>query len=97
MSVGESLERWRRLAGVGAPSTMATISAAWSELLGTLAHDIEPRALVDGTLLVVASEPASAEAMRWRAETLRGALCERLGDGVVLRVEVRLESRRGRL
>ena len=93
VSIGESLERWRRLVGVGAPSTMTAISDAWPEVLGALAEETEPRALVDGTLLVVAREPAAAEAMRWRGETVVTALCGRLGESTVQRIEVRLERR----
>ena len=91
--IGESLERWRRLAGVGAPSTMSAITQAWPEVMGPLADDVEPRALIDGTLLVAAREPAAVEAMRWRAESVATALSGRLGSSAVQRIEVRLEGR----
>ncbi len=91
MSVAESVDRWRRQLGLAAPSTMGSISAVWSEVLGHLAAEVEPRALVDGTLRVAVLDPAVAEAVRWRASAIVAGLNERLGDALVERVDVRVQ------
>lgn len=91
MSVAESVDRWRHQLGLAAPSTMGSISAVWSEVLGHLAAEVEPRALVDGTLRVAVLDPAVAEAVRWRASAIVAGLNERLGDALVERVDVRVQ------
>ena len=89
-SVADSLELWRRRFGVGAPSEMARITAAWADVLGPLAADVEPRALVDGTLKTAVTDPAVAEAVRWRAEGWCAGLNAALGARVVTRIDVRV-------
>jgi hypothetical protein len=89
--MADSVDRWRRQLGLAAPSTMARITAVWSEVMGPLALEVEPRALVDGTLRTVVRDPAVAEAVRWRASTVVDEIAGRLGPGLVTRVEVRVQ------
>ena len=72
-------------------ATMARISAVWSDVLGPLAVDVEPRALVDGTLRAAVADPAVAEAVRWRAGAIVDDLNARLGGPLVQRVDVRVQ------
>jgi hypothetical protein len=60
-------------------------------VLGHLATEVEPRALVDGTLRVAVLDPAVAEAVRWRASAIVADLNGRLGATLVLRVDVRVQ------
>jgi hypothetical protein len=89
-SVGDSLDVWRRRFSVGAPSEMARITAAWGDVLGPLASEVEPRALVDGTLKTVVTDAAVAEAVRWRAEGWCAGLNAALGSDAVTRIDVRV-------
>ncbi len=89
--MAESLDRWRRQLGLAAPSTMGSISSMWAEVLGNLAAEVEPRALVDGTLRVAVIDPAVAEAVRWRASAIVADLNGRLGGPLVERVDVRVQ------
>jgi hypothetical protein len=91
VTMAESLDRWRRQLGLAAPSTMGSISSMWAEVLGNLAAEVEPRALVDGTLRVAVIDPAVAEAVRWRASAIVADLNGRLGGALVERVDVRVQ------
>jgi hypothetical protein len=88
--LGDSLDVWRRRFSVGAPSEMAVITAVWADVVGPLAADVEPRALVDGTLRTVVTDPAVAAAVRWRAEGWCAGFNAALGTDAVNRIDVRV-------
>jgi hypothetical protein len=69
---------------------MARITSVWRDVLGPMASDVEPRALVSGALKTVVGEPAMVEAVRWRAEGWCNELNARLGEQLVVRIDVRV-------
>lgn len=83
----------RVLAGLGAPpaDALEAVFARWHELAGLpLADHGVPRAVEDGTLVVVVDDPAWATEWRYRQGEVLRRLDAALGPGVVDRVEVRV-------
>jgi hypothetical protein len=82
----------RVLAGLGAPpaEVLTTIAKRWPELIGPDAAAIcEPLSVSDGCLVIVVGEPAWVSQLRWmEADVVRRA-AEVLGEGIVVRTEVR--------
>lgn len=91
--VGMSVDRLRRTLGLARADTFAQVEESWNQLVGhRLAPHARPRSLRDGVLLVVASDPAVAEHLRWSASDLTQAVNAVCGGNEVTRVEVRVGS-----
>jgi hypothetical protein len=89
--IGDSLDRLASALGGGGAraSTLASVFAAWPDLVGeSVAGHCRPRALRAGRLVVVVDEPAWATQLRWLEADLLGRLAEVLGEGQVTAVEV---------
>lgn len=81
------------LDGLGAPSAdaLGRLHDAWAELVGEpLAAHGQPGALDDGVLVVRVDEPAWATEWRYRQGEVLRRFDERLGPGVVARIDVRV-------
>jgi predicted nucleic acid-binding Zn ribbon protein len=92
--VGDSLEQWRVVAGLGRLDVHQMIEEHWSQLIGPrLARITRPEQVRDGRLLVVTDVPAAAEQVRWQATDLVSAIGSVCGDrGAVVGVDVRVRS-----
>lgn len=91
----------RVVRGMGAPGTDAVelVFNRWEDVVGSvLARQTRPTGLEDGTLVLVADDPAVVSHVRWLESQLVERLAVLLGAGRVTGVEVRVTpvSRRGR-
>ena len=90
-SIGDGLARVARHLGMGSVSVLQQVIAVWPDVAGALAEHSEPTVIRDGRLVVVTGDPAVAEALRWRAATLVGAVVDRVGPGAgITSIEVRV-------
>lgn len=83
----------RVLDGLGAPAAdaLSRLFDGWDDLVGEpLASHGRPSALDDGVLVVRVAEPAWATEWRYRQGEVLRRLDERLGPGVVARLDVRV-------
>jgi predicted nucleic acid-binding Zn ribbon protein len=83
----------RLLDSLGAPpaDALGSLFERWDELVGApLATHGRPAALDDGVLVVRVTEPAWATEWRYRQGEVLRRLDERLGAGVVARIDVRV-------
>jgi predicted nucleic acid-binding Zn ribbon protein len=83
----------RVLDALGAPpaDALGSVFERWDELVGPpLADHGRPAALDDGVLVVRVAEPAWATEWRYRQGEVLRRLDERLGAGVVARIDVRV-------
>jgi len=92
--LGQSLEQWARIAGLGRLDLDGMIREHWTQLVGPrLARLTAPVRVRDGRLVVSASVPAAAEQIRWSAADLIRAIGEVSGDADAVRVvDVRVEG-----
>jgi predicted nucleic acid-binding Zn ribbon protein len=92
--VGDSLDRIRREFGMGKPSELEALTAAWPELVGAaLAAHSSPQTLRGGVLVVLADGAAWAGQLRYLDQVLVERVAEEL-PAVTLR-EVRVSVARG--
>lgn len=78
---------------LGAPpaDALGALFERWAELVGEpLASNGRPAALDDGVLVVRVAEPAWATEWRYRQGEVLRRLDERLGHGMVARIDVRV-------
>ena len=90
--VGPVLDRL--LAGLGAPPAdiLSTLFDRWSELAGSpLADHGVPTSLEGGVLVVKVREPLWSTEWRYRQGEVLRRCDEGLGEGVVTRIEVRIQ------
>jgi predicted nucleic acid-binding Zn ribbon protein len=99
--VGEALDALAQRLGVPAASSLHAVFSRWEEVAGAAnAAHARPVSLTDGVLVVAVDDPAWMTALRFVEQPLLGRLREVAGDGIVTRIEWRVEgprkgSRRG--
>jgi predicted nucleic acid-binding Zn ribbon protein len=96
--VGDALDGLARRLGAPAAASLSAVFTRWAEIAGdaNAAHS-RPVSLTDGTLVVAVDDPAWLTGLRFVEQGLLQRLHEVAGDGVVGRVEWRVEgARRGR-
>jgi predicted nucleic acid-binding Zn ribbon protein len=87
--VGDALRAVRRELGTPAPSVFERVRAAWPEVAGeALARHSEPIHLRAGVLRVRVDDPAWGGQFRYLADTLVGALAERVPDAAIREISV---------
>jgi predicted nucleic acid-binding Zn ribbon protein len=95
--LGESLDGFARRLGVPETGALGLVFQRWEEVVGpSVAAHVTPVSLVQGVLKVAVEDPAWATQFKFVAPGLLARLANDLGDGVVERVEVRVERSRGR-
>ena len=72
--IADSVAVVGRQLGLPSPAVLEQVIALWGEVAGRLAVVSEPVSVRNGRLVVLASEPAVAEALQWQA----GTICDRL-------------------
>jgi hypothetical protein len=74
--IADSVRVVSRQLGLPPPGVLEQVVALWGEVAGRLAVVSEPLSVRHGRLVVLASEPAVAEALQWQS----GTICDRLGQ-----------------
>ena len=83
--------------GLAQPSTLHSVFAGWSDLVGEpLATHVRPTALRDGILRLTADESAWAAQVRYLGTDLVDRINERLGEPIVTEVVVSVRGVRRR-
>src|SRR5207244_757164 len=89
--VAESLDQVARRLGAPATAVLSAVFAHWDEAVGpTVAAHCRPHTLLDGVLIVEVDEPGWATQLRYLATDVVRRLDQVAGDGVVVRLEVRV-------
>jgi hypothetical protein len=91
--IAESVAVVGRQLGLPAPGVLDEVLGLWGEVAGRLAVVSEPVSVRHGRLVVMASEPAVAEALEWQAGTICRRLATLAPDLGVEAVEVRTPRR----
>ena len=91
--IAQSLSVLTRQLGMPEPGAIDRLLAAWGEAAGRLAVVSEPVAVRGGRLVVMASEPAAAEALEWQAGTICDRLATACPDVEIAGIDVRLPRR----
>lgn len=95
--LGDVLPEVTRTLGLPDPSTLRDLRTAWPELVGDrIAAHSTPRTLREHVLTITVDSAPWATQLRYLESGLLARLEERLGDGVVTRIRLALEPRRGR-
>src|SRR5579864_5666964 len=91
--VGEVLDRWLAAEGFDELGALRKVRANWAETVGTdVARHMSPRALRDGVLVVSVDHNGWATELRFLERRVLKLLVELLGDGVVTRLEARVDG-----
>ena len=95
--VGDALDGLARRLGVPAASTLSAVFTGWEQIAGAAnaAHS-RPVSLTGGVLVVAVDDPAWLTGLRFVEKTLLERLQEAAGEGVVARVDWRVEGPRER-
>ena len=89
--IGRSLDRVTKSLGMANSDELRGVFGRWPELVGEqVAAHARPRSLRDGALVVVVDDPAWATQLKWLEADLLARLREVVGEGVVHRLEVRV-------
>lgn len=91
--VKDSLEHLARRLGAPTATSLGAVFSRWEEAVGaTVAAHAQPRSLTDGVLVVGVDQPGWATQLRYLSSDLLARLTEVAGDGVVGRIDIRVES-----
>ena len=91
--VGDVLERWLAAEGLVELRVLGTVRSTWEETVGTdVARHTSPRALRDGVLVVSVDHNGWATELRFQERRVLKLLDKRLGEGVVKRLEARVDG-----
>lgn len=83
-----------RTLGLARPDTMSLLEQHWTSLVGpAMAERCEVESVRHGEIVVVTSDPAVAEQLRWGAQDLIGAVNAICDGTAVESVRVRVRSR----
>jgi predicted nucleic acid-binding Zn ribbon protein len=93
-AVQESLDGFARRLGVPEAGALAAVFSRWEEIVGaSVAAHARPVSLVRGALVVAVDQPGWATQLRYLGPKLVARITEAAGEGVVDRLEVRVEAR----
>jgi predicted nucleic acid-binding Zn ribbon protein len=91
--VRESLEHLARRLGAPTASALGAVFSQWDEAVGpSVAAHARPVSLTDGVLVVVVDQPGWATQLRYLSTDLLQRLADVAGEGVVGRIEIRVEN-----
>ena len=89
--LSDGIDRVARHLGLGPADLIQQVVDVWPEVAGALAEVSEPMVVRDGQLVISTTDPAVAEALRWRSTTLLTKLSEMLNNtAAITSMEVRL-------
>ena len=93
VKVGDSLDGVARRLGAPAASALGKLFSAWPEVVGEqIAAHSRPLSLVDGVLTVAVDQPGWATQLKYLGNDVVKRLGDSVGEGVVGRLEVRVEG-----
>ena len=91
--VKDSLEHLARRLGAPTATSLGAVFSRWEEAVGaTVAAHARPVSLSDGVLVVAVDQPGWATQLRYLSNDLLGRLAEVAGEGVVGRIDIRVDS-----
>jgi predicted nucleic acid-binding Zn ribbon protein len=91
--VKDSLEGMARRLGAPTASALGAVFRQWEEAVGaTVAAHARPVSLADGVLVVAVDQPGWATQLRYLSADLLGRLADVAGEGVVGRIDIRVDS-----
>ena len=91
--VSDLLDRWLAAHGLSELRVLGLVRAGWAETVGTdVARHTSPRALRDGTLVVAVDHNGWATELHFQERRVVKLLEEQLGEGVVRRLEARVDA-----
>jgi predicted nucleic acid-binding Zn ribbon protein len=91
--VKDSLEHLARRLGAPTATALGAVFSRWDEAVGaTVAAHARPVSLADGVLVVAVDQPGWATQLRYLSADLLGRLAEVAGEGVVGRIDIRVDS-----
>jgi predicted nucleic acid-binding Zn ribbon protein len=95
--VGDALDSLARRLGAPTAASLNGVFSGWPDAVGPqIAAHTRPVGLTDGVLTVAVDDPAWATQLRYLANDLLAKVAAVAGDGVVGRIEWRVEApRRG--
>ena len=94
-AIGSSLGELSTRFGLAPPTTLHSVFAGWSTLVGEpLADHLRPTSLRDGMLRVTADEAAWATQVKYLGQDLVDRINERLGEAVVVQIVVTVQGSR---
>lgn len=95
-ALATSLERLHRTMGLARPDTVRLLERHWPSLFGSeLAGACRLEAVRDGELVVVVSDPAVAEHLRWSRRDVLAAANSVCGGEVVTSLRVKVARHTG--
>jgi len=91
--VKDSLEHLARRLGAPTATALGAVFSRWDEAVGaTVAAHARPVSLTDGVLVVAVDQPGWATQLRYLSGDLLTRLAEVAGEGVVGRIDIRVDS-----
>jgi len=91
--VGDGLEHLARRLGAPTASSLGAVFSRWEEVVGpVVAAHATPRSLTDGILVVAVDQPGWATQLRYLSADLLQRLKEVAGEGVVGRIDIRVDG-----
>jgi predicted nucleic acid-binding Zn ribbon protein len=91
--IRDGLEPMARRLGAPTASSLGAVFSRWEEAVGTsVAAHARPVSLSDGVLVVAVDQPGWATQLRYLANDLLGRLADVAGEGVVGRIDIRVDS-----
>ena len=91
--VADGLDHLARRLGAPTASALGAVFSHWEEAVGpTIAAHATPRSLADGVLVVGVDQPGWATQLRYLTNDLLQRLKEVAGEGVVGRIDIRVEG-----
>jgi predicted nucleic acid-binding Zn ribbon protein len=91
--VKDSLEHMARRLGAPTASSLGAVFSRWEEAVGpSVAAHTRPLSLADGVLVVAVDQPGWATQLRYLSTDLLQRLADVAGEGVVGRIDIRVDS-----
>ncbi len=91
--VKDSLEHLARRLGAPTASSLGAVFSQWEHAVGaTVAAHARPVSLSDGVLVVAVDQPGWATQLRYLSSDLIARLGDVAGEGVVSRIDIRVED-----
>ncbi len=91
--VRDSLEHLARRLGAPTAASLGAVFSQWEEAVGaSIAAHARPSSLNDGVLVVLVDAPGWATQLRYLSNDLLARLADVAGEGVVGRIDLRVES-----